>query len=100
LGDEPYLTVALESSSLWDEIESERLAKLAKRYPHLLDHTEQVLWRMIQSSPALWREGQLDHPLLKLHWPKLLAVATGEQDPSVLRNLIPCSLDRKTTIKG
>lgn len=89
LGDSPYITVSVEGLSLWDEVEAERLAKLALRYPFLLDHTEQVLWKLIQSIPALYKDGKLNHALLHTHWHRLIAVARGDEDRAVLRGLFP-----------
>jgi hypothetical protein len=50
-----------ESESLWDVDEADRFAKLALRYPSLLTHDEQVLWKFIKESFRLWGDGTPFH---------------------------------------
>lgn len=46
-----------EAENLWDVDEADRFAKLALRYPHLLTHEEQVLWKFIREAYPLWGDG-------------------------------------------
>ena len=48
------LTFADEASNLWDVDDADRFAKLALRYPHLLRHDEQVMWKLIRECGYLW----------------------------------------------
>ena len=43
------------SSVLWDVDEPDRFVKLATRYPELLTHGEQVVWKLICESGYLWK---------------------------------------------
>ena len=43
------------ASELWDVDEPDRFVKLALRFPDLLDHQEQRLWKLIRDNGALWR---------------------------------------------
>ena len=55
-GEDGYSsTLASEATELWDVDEADRFAKLALRYPHMLNHDEQVLWKLIQENGALWK---------------------------------------------
>jgi hypothetical protein len=84
LADSPESTVAAESHKLWDVTEPERFAKLARHYPNLLTHDEQLLWTLIRKNRAVWNNGNLDFRLLHTHWDKFVAVARGETDSSIL----------------
>ncbi len=86
-------TVGTEADYLWDVDEADRFVKLALRYPNLLTHDEQMLWKLIRESAFLWRvrgkgasenDGQPSMSTLKLdqlrqHWEALKAVAAGER---------------------
>lgn len=51
--DQPtFADVAL---SLWDVDEADRFANLAFKYPELLTHDEQLLWKRIREEGQLWR---------------------------------------------
>ena len=50
-------TIGTEAEFLWDVDEADRFAKLALRYPHLLTHEEQVLWKFIREAYPLWGDG-------------------------------------------
>ncbi len=88
-------TIGNEAEYLWDVDDADRFAKLALRYPHLLTHEEQVKWKSIRESGAVWRgtynggplneftwsvdEDSLIYPLLREHWATFCAVAeSGE----------------------
>lgn len=48
-------TIADRKTDLWDVDEPDRLAKLAYFAPSLLTHDEQLVWKVISTSPYLWR---------------------------------------------
>jgi hypothetical protein len=50
-------TIGSEAEYLWDVDEADRFARLALRYPHLLTHEEQVRWKLILETYALWGDG-------------------------------------------
>lgn len=92
-------TIGHEAEYLWDVDEADRFAKLALRYPYLLTHEEQVLWKVIQENGFLWRgrfggstnewawkveEGNLVFGRLREHWDKFNAVAQGQAEKSIL----------------
>jgi hypothetical protein len=92
------LSLAHSASDLWDVGEEERFVKLATRYPDLLTHEEQVLWKLIRENGYLWRgdynfQGQWTWPLtmsalhiphLREYWEVLRQVAAGDADASIL----------------
>lgn len=59
---EDRVSVADAIDRLWDVDESERFVRLAIRYPDLLTHEEQELWKMLSDSGLLhaarFRDGQ------------------------------------------
>jgi len=88
-------------NSIWDVDEADRFAKLALKYPILLDHEEEVLWKLIRSTGCLWK-GQLDQnkkwewdceeaslifDRLREHWEKFKKVANGELSKDSLPTL-------------
>lgn len=89
------------ASALWDVDEEDRFVKLALRFPDLLTHEEQVLWKLIRECGLVWRgrfmkdgdeevwawqvrEESLIFPRLREHWPTFVAVARGTKDRSEL----------------
>lgn len=52
--DAEQLTVADLADELWDVDEPDRFVALAFRFPDLLTHDEQVLWKLIRESNAFW----------------------------------------------
>ncbi len=48
-------SIASMSGELWDLDEPDRFAKLAIRYPEMLTHDEQVLWKLIRENGSLWK---------------------------------------------
>jgi hypothetical protein len=98
-GDDPYaVSVAVAASSLWDVDEPDRFARLALRYPDLLTHEEQILWKLIRENGFLWRgrydradqwswmvcEEDLCFDRLREQWAWFSAVARGDADKSSL----------------
>lgn len=90
-------TLANEADYLWDIDEADRLVKLALRYPHLLTHDEQVLWKLIRENGRLWRgqfspnewkwtvsEDSIVWENLREHWESFSDVAAGRARPDVL----------------
>lgn len=98
-GPDWLVSVGSEAEVLWDVDSADRLVKLALRYPELLTHDEQILWKLIRESGYLWK-GRFESPSgrwewsliepsflfvrLREHWEKFLAVALGEQPASIL----------------
>lgn len=96
--DDNSRTLAEEADYLWDIDEPDRLVKLALRYPHLLTHEEQILWKLIRENGRLWRgrydqleewrwtvsEDSIMWDKLRETWPKFVEVAEGTAGPEVL----------------
>ncbi|MBC7603759.1 MAG: hypothetical protein H7255_14010 [Ramlibacter sp.] len=92
-------TIGTEAEYLWDVEEADRFAKLSLRYPHLLTHDEQVLWKLIRESSYFWdgyydrarrwiwraEESSINFQRLRAHWPTVCAVAQG----SLARDQMP-----------
>jgi hypothetical protein len=87
------------ANNLWDIDEPDRFVKLALRYPDLLDHSQQRLWKLIRENGALWRghfdpitdefewkfsEETLRVDVLRQHWETFGRVASGEEKLSAL----------------
>lgn len=64
------VTVEDASASLWDIDESERFVKLAISYPDLLNHGEQVRWKLLTDSGILTpaRQRNSTNYLVKWRW--------------------------------
>lgn len=92
-------SIADQAEKLWDVDEADRFAKLALRYPYLLTHDEQVVWKLVYENGTLWRgryagpnnewtwkvtEEALIFDRLREHWNQFIAVAQGQADKSVL----------------
>lgn len=90
-------TLADEADYLWDIDDPDRLVKLALRYPHLLTHEEQILWKLIRENGYLWRgrfestdwkwtvsEDSILWGRLRETWPRFVEVAEGVAGPGVL----------------
>ena len=86
-----------ENDSLWDVAESDRFVMLALRYPDLLNHTEQIKWKLIRENGYLWQGrvqgglytwqvegGNLIMARLREYWEKFCAVSEGDEDASAL----------------
>jgi hypothetical protein len=86
------------SSSLTDEVEQlwnvdkvARFVKLASRHSDLLNHHEQMLWKLIQQNQYVWPRYGDEQPLanlnigrLGMHWDKFVAVADDKAGKSIL----------------
>ncbi len=94
-GAPPPPTLASEAEELWDVDAADRMAKLALRYPKLLTHGEQVLWKLIRENGYVWRrhmsrhrwditEENLNFIRLREKWALFQSVARGEADVSSL----------------
>jgi hypothetical protein len=83
-------TIGGEAESLWDVDEADRFAKLALRYPHLLTHEEQVLWKLIGETSMLWGESSsrggraLDFVKLRRNWGLINQAAAEGRDGNYL----------------
>lgn len=60
-------TVADVATTLWDVDDSDRFAKLAIRYPDMLTHEEQTLWKLIRENGSLWK-GRYDQSSSEWTW--------------------------------
>lgn len=91
-------TIKDMADSLWDVDEPDRFIKLVLRYPELLTHEEQVLWKLIRENDLLWKgfwhQGEwiweadslanLRIDCLREHWPTFVAVSRKEKERSAL----------------
>ena len=83
-----------DADSLWDVDEADRFVKLALKYPDLLTHDEQILWKLIRDSGMFWRghhdvstgewtwrptENFVLFDRIRQNWAALQAVARGEE---------------------
>lgn len=86
-------------NELWDIDEAERFGRLAIRYPELLTHDEQVLWKVITDSnlhlmarsnhspTGAWLSVELTtifYPELRKNWQLFNDIAAGIEDKSQL----------------
>ena len=98
-GDHPT-TLDDEKYSIWDVDEPDRFVKLAIKYPNLLNHSEQILWKLIAENLFFWNtviasdpskpsltEDSIDYKLLRQYWDMLNAVAEGNADMDDLPKL-------------
>jgi hypothetical protein len=86
--------IASQSAELWDVDEPDRFAKLAIRYPEMLTHDEQVLWKLVRDNNAMWyrddnenwsrEESLLNFERLRQHWSNFKKVAQGDLPKSTL----------------
>ena len=94
------LSVADQAETLWDVDEADRFVKLAANHPEMLNHHEQVVWKLVRESGYLWR-GRKDKSgtwqwktklqsmkfeELRETWELLNKVAADEEDRSKLPN--------------
>ena len=56
-------SIADETEQLWDVDEAERFVKLASRHPELLNHHEQMLWKLIRENQYVWPRSGEEHRL-------------------------------------
>lgn len=85
-----------EMKPLWDLDEVERFLKLAQRYPDLLTHDEQWLWKLIQDTSVYSEssktiisfklsKGTLDMLLINFCWAELNGVVEGSSSIEALK---------------
>jgi len=87
------------AGTLWDVDEPDRFVRLAIRYPDLLDHEEQRLWKLIRECGYLWKgafrgsgdewqwtvsDNSLIWERLRECWDVFSQVARGQADLSAL----------------
>lgn len=92
-------SIAAEAASLWDVDDPDRFAKLAIRYPDMLTHEEQTLWKLVRENGRLWKgyhlpksgewtwriaENSLVFESLREYWEIFNAVAKGEAEKTSL----------------
>jgi hypothetical protein len=105
-GGDSSKSIASQSAELWDVDEPDRFATLAFRYPEMLTHDEQVLWKLIKENECLWfdspqfltgqygivsvkgprviEERSLNFKRLREHWSSFKKVARGDLPKSAL----------------
>ena len=72
-------TLAEESSELWDVDEPDRFVKLAEKYPELLTHEEQLIWKVARERDVFWRDAnKIEYGFLRVAWEPLKQYAFGE----------------------
>jgi hypothetical protein len=96
LAPETFRDVA---GDLWDVDEPDRFVRLAIRYPDLLDHEEQRLWKLIRECGYLWKgayggssdewqwtvkEDSFNWERFRECWEVFSQVASGQAEPSIL----------------
>jgi hypothetical protein len=82
------------AATLWDVSEADRFARLAFRYPDLLNHHEQICWKLIRENGYLWKgrhgevgdrtEANLIWARLRETWDLFNAVACGDKPQAQL----------------
>jgi hypothetical protein len=92
-------SIADSAAELWDVGEMERLFRLPLQYSELLNHEEQVLWKLLRHYALLWlgRETAFEELTEDLnirvtrmasrigpYWEAFKKVAAGEADKSIL----------------
>jgi len=97
---EQPVTLAEQKHNLWDTDEADRFIKLAMNYPEMLNHHEQILWKLIRENGYLWKgnyqtklpyewkwdvcEKSLLLDKLRSHWKIFNYVASGKEDKNTL----------------
>jgi len=92
-------TISDDAEVLWDVDEADRFAILAFRYPEMLTHDEQIIWKLVRENGWLWRgryaqstseweweihKKNLQFDRLRESWDTFRAVAEGKADKSAL----------------
>jgi hypothetical protein len=84
-------SMADEMGQLWDVDKVERFVRLAFRHPDLLDHHQQMLWKLIKENQYVWPRQRGEQPVANLNverlralWDRFVAVANGKAARSVL----------------
>ena len=99
LDDYRNVTLKERASQLWQVDEADRVIALALHAPGLLNHEEQMIWRIVRECGLIWRgnynksdsewswtvrEESLIHARLRENWETFVAVARGELQSSSL----------------
>ena len=98
--EEENVSLADEAENLWDVDEPDRFAKLALRYPEMLNHDEQRLWKLAREADFLWKgsrtiaggkswkidEAHFQFSNFRLCWDDFNDVVSGDADESELVN--------------
>jgi hypothetical protein len=94
---EEAMTFFDAASFLWDVNEVDRLLQLAKKFPDLLNHDEQVLWKLLHEASAYNSEykyfiqfynrqdKELDIGLIRACWKELNGVINGSLSEETLK---------------
>jgi len=99
-GPDWVVSVMAEAESLWDVDAADRFGKLALKYPELLTHDEQILWKIVRENGIFWRgkwdgygaddwrwsvnESSMIYSRLREHWDLLQRIAAGEASIALL----------------
>jgi hypothetical protein len=101
-GNSYTTSIGAAASELWDVDAPERFVKLAFRYPELLNHEEQLLWKLIKQHGIFWKgrrddggdwlfktdnESWASFRSLREYWDLINKVARGEASPSEIPSL-------------
>lgn len=89
-------TVSEARESLWHVDDAARLVRLARRYPDLLNHEEQLLCQLLEDNTCVLAnpdaemtfEQLEDLSMVRKLWPQFEAVASGKMDEIDLANFI------------
>jgi hypothetical protein len=99
---EERISVNDAAPQLWDIDPADRLVKLAFRYPELLNHEEQVMWKLICSRNIFWKgqrnagqewkiktsnESKVSLHNLRNYWETLGQIARGEKSASAIPDM-------------
>lgn len=65
-------------NEVWDTDEPDRFVNLAQRFPDLLTHEEQIMWKIIREEPWYWHTEGASLELIRLDWESIKAMAHGD----------------------
>jgi hypothetical protein len=86
-------------SNIWDVDEADRFAKMAHHYPLLLTHEEEVLWKVVLTTPSFWSGPENNLKNLKMDYfktcfPEIKKFSRGEiTDQEMILKIIESSED-------
>lgn len=97
-GEERSVSIQQKSQALWHVDEPDRLVALAIHAPSLLNHEEQLIWRIVKENGLIWKgkynsqgdwtwvidEDSLLRDRLREHWDVFKSVALGDLDSASL----------------
>lgn len=87
---------------VWDPLECDRIVRLAAMYPHLLNMDEELIWKLLTTTPEFWNNPEtisdgvvsefyiadIKWPLVREVWDLIKQVAFEEENRSTLRTAI------------